>query len=228
MGTFGRIILVDDEIDLATALAEYLNLRGYDAIAIAGSFAYDVAAATCPPDLVVLDLAMPGEQGRDLLERIKSLSNVPVIIHSGTADLIDRVLLLELGAADVVPKPVAPRELLARIENVLARSSGRRRELVRFETTTVDLKAALVLHDDGTSERLGIGEIMLLRAFLSHPGRLLTREAILDIAPAQDRDALDRSVDSRVTRLKRKLATERIETRRGHGYVYVPPREAES
>ena len=159
MGMSDRIILVDDEVDLATALAEYLNLRGYDAIAVAGGFAYDVAAATHPPDLVVLDLAMPGEQGRDLLERIRSRSNVPVIIHSGTADLIDRVLLLELGAADVVPKPVAPRELLARIENVLARGSGVRRELVRFETTTVDLKAALVLRDDGAVVAVGFRKL---------------------------------------------------------------------
>jgi DNA-binding response OmpR family regulator len=228
MRTLGRIILVDDEVDLASALAEYLTLRGYDAVAVEGGFAYDVAAAAHPPDLVVLDLAMPGELGRDLLERIRAQSDVPVIIHSGTADLLDRVLFLELGVEDVVPKPVSPRELLARIENVIARRSGSRRELIRFECTTVDLKAALVLHDDGTSERLGIGEIMLLKAFLSHPNHLLTREAILDIAPAQDRDALDRSVDSRVTRLKRKLATERIETRRGHGYVYIPPRDGTS
>lgn len=225
MATFGRIILVDDEVDLGNALAEYLTHRGYDAVAVEGGFAYDVVAAAAPPDLVVLDLAMPGEPGRDLLARIKAAGDVPVIIHSGTADLIDRVLLLELGVEDVVAKPVAPRELLARIENVLARRSGVRRELIRFETATVDLRAALVLHDDGASERLGIGEVMLLKAFLAHPNRLLTREAILDIAPAQDRDALDRSVDSRVTRLKRKLATERIETRRGHGYVYVPPRD---
>ncbi len=119
-------------------------------------------------------------------------------------------------------KPVEPRELAARIQGLLNRRSGAKRDLARFETATVDLNAALVMHDDGTEERLGIGEIMLLRAFLQHPNRLLSRDDLLDLAPAQDRDALDRSIDPRVTRLKRKLATEWIQTRRGHGYIYTP------
>lgn len=220
----GRIILVDDEIDLASAFAEYLTARGFDAVAAEAAYAYDALAAAGAPDLVVLDLAMPGEGGRTLMARIRVKGDVPVIIMTGSADLLDRVLLLELGADDVVQKPVEPRELLARIEGILARRSGERRELIRFEAATVDLDAALVMRDDGTSERLGIGEIMLLRAFLAHPNRLLTRDEILDLAPAQDRDALDRSVDPRITRLKRKLVTEWIETRRGHGYVFAPPR----
>lgn len=228
MGFRGRIILIDDEIDLVSALAEYLTARGFDAVAAEGGYAYETLARAGPPDLVVLDLAMPGEDGRSLLTRIRDSSKVPIIIMTGSVQLLDRVLCLELGADDVVQKPVEPRELLARIEGIIARHSGERRELVRFEAATVDFKSALVMRDDGTSERLGIGEIMLLRAFLAHPNRLLTREAILDLAPAQERDALDRSVDPRITRLKRKLATEWIETRRGHGYVYAPPRDPAS
>lgn len=222
MAVRGRIILVDDEVDLVTAFAEYLNDRGFSAVVAEGGYAYAGLAAVHPPDLVVLDLSMPGEDGRDLLMRIRAEGEVPVIVMTGSDQLIDRVLCLELGADDVVRKPVEPRELLARVQGLLERRSGARRDLVRFETATVDIKASLVMHDDGREERLGIGEIMLLRAFIANPNRLLTRDDILDLAPAQDRDALDRSIDPRVARLKRKLATDRIETRRGQGYIYSP------
>jgi DNA-binding response OmpR family regulator len=225
MGWNRRVILVDDEIDLVSAFAEYLNDRGFNAVVAEGAYAYDGIAAAHPPDVVVLDLTMPGENGRDLLMRIRAKSDVPIIVMSGSVQLLDRVLCLELGADDVVQKPVEPRELFARIQGLISRKSGKSVETIRFETTTVDLRAALVMHDDGTVERLGIGEITLLRAFLAHPHRLLTRDEILDFAPAQDHDALDRSVDPRIGRLKHKLATNWIETRRGHGYVYSPPRD---
>ncbi len=222
MASRGRIILVDDEPDLIEAFAEYLNDRGFEALTIPGGYAYETLAAERPPDCVVLDLAMPGENGRDLLMRIRRGGDVPMIVMTASGELIDRVLCLEAGADDFVQKPVEPRELAARIQGLLNRRSGVKRDLARFETSTVDLNAALVMHDDGTEERLGIGEIMLLRAFLQHPNRLLSRDDLLDLAPAQDRDALDRSIDPRVTRLKRKLATEWIQTRRGHGYIYAP------
>lgn len=222
MASRGRIVLIDDEIDLISGFAEYLVDRGFDAVAGAGAYAYDGLAAAGKPDLVVLDLAMPGENGRELLLRIRAESDVPVIIMTGRAELVDRVLCLEMGADDLVQKPVEPRELAARIHSLLARRRGGRQDLVRFESATVDLRAALVMHDDGSEERLGISEVMLLRLFLANPHKLLTRDDILDQAPAQDRDALDRSVDPRVARLKRKLGTEWIETRRGFGYVFVP------
>jgi DNA-binding response OmpR family regulator len=225
MGWRGRVILVDDEIDLVSAFAEYLNDRGLHAVIAVGAYAYDGIAAGHPPDVVVLDLTMPGENGRDLLMRIRAASEVPIIVMSGSAQLLDRVLCLELGADDVIEKPVEPRELFARIQGLISRKSGKSAETIRFETSTVDLRAALVMHDNGTVERLGIGEIILLRTFLAHPNRLMTRDEILDLAPSQDRDALDRSVDPRIARLKRKLATSWIETRRGHGYVYAPPRD---
>ncbi len=227
MASRRRIILVDDEPDLIDAFAEYLNDRGFEAMTVPGGYAYEALAAQRPPDCVVLDLSMPGENGRDLLMRIRRSADVPIIVMTASGELIDRVLCLEAGADDFVQKPVEPRELAARIQGLLNRRSGAKRELVRFETATVDLNASLVMHDDGTEERLGIGEVMLLRAFLQHPNRLLSREDLLDLAPAQDRDALDRSIDPRVTRLKRKLATEWIQTRRGHGYIYAPSTAAD-
>lgn len=222
MASRGRIFFIDDEIDLVAAYAEYLNDRGFEAVTAEGGYAYDSLVAAGKPDLVVLDLSMPGETGRDLLMRIRATDDVPVIILSGRAELVDRVLCLELGADDIVQKPVEPRELAARIQGLLARRRGSRQDLVRFERSTVDLRASLVMHDDGSEERLGISELILLKLFLANPHKLLTRDDILDQAPAQDRDALDRSVDPRVARLKRKVATDWIETRRGFGYVYVP------
>ncbi|HRE20771.1 MAG TPA: response regulator transcription factor [Rhabdaerophilum sp.] len=222
MASRGRIILVDDEPELIAAFVEFLKDRGFDAVAAAGGYAYDALAKAGKPDLVVLDLQMPGENGRDLLLRIRRANDIPVIVMTGAGDLLDRVLCLELGADDFVEKRIAPRELAARIQGLLERHGSGQRDIVRFERTTVDLRAALVMHNDGSEERLGISEIMLLKAFLANPRKLLTRDDILDLAPALDRDALDRSVDPRVARLKRKLATDWIETRRGQGYVYAP------
>jgi DNA-binding response OmpR family regulator len=225
MGARGTIILVDDEIDLISAFAEHFRDRGFDAFTAEGAFAYDGLATAHPPDAVVLDLTMPGESGRDLLARIRAGGDVPVVVMSAQAGLLDRVLCLELGADDVVQKPVEPRELLARLQGLIARRRGGRPEVVRFEAAAVDLRAAVVMRDDGGEERLGLGEVMLLKAFLDNPHRLLSRDDLLDLAPAQDRDALDRSVDPRVARLKRKIGTAWIETRRGQGYVYAPPRK---
>ena len=222
MASRGRVVLVDDEPDLIEAFAEYLNDRGFEALTAPGGYAYEALAAARKPDLVVLDLSMPGESGRDLLMRIRRASDIPMIVMTASGELIDRVLCLEAGADDIVQKPIEPRELAARIQGLLNRRAGARQELIRFESATVDLNASLVMRDDGTEERLGIGEVMLLRAFLAHPNKLLSRDDLLNLAPAQDRDALDRSIDPRVIRLKRKIATEWIQTRRGHGYIYAP------
>jgi DNA-binding response OmpR family regulator len=172
---------------------------------------------------VVLDLHMPGESGRAILNRVRAAGDTPVIVMTASAELVERVLCLELGADDIVLKPIDPRELTARIQGLLDHKAGRKRETARFEAATVDLAAALVLRDDGVEERLGIGEVMLLRAFLANPHKVLTRDDLLELAPAQDRDAMRRSIDPRIARLKRKVGTAWIETRRGFGFVFAPP-----
>ena len=220
----GRIVLVDDEMDLASAFAEYLVDHGFDAVAVDGGGAFDVARSKAAPDCVVLDLAMPGADGHTILRRFRADSDAPVIVMSATAGLLDRVLCLEMGADDVVAKPIEPRELMARIDGLLARRRGGAGALVRLDRVTVDLRAARVMRDDGSEERLGPGEVMLLKAFLDRPRDVITREDLLDLAPAVDRDALERSIDARVSRLKRKLDTDWIETRRGLGYVFSPSR----
>ena len=223
MAAAARVLIVDDERDLAEAFAEYLADLGYD-VAIAGT-AWELEARLerHGADLVVLDLDLPGRNGLDLIRDGTIPEGTAVVVVTGNPDGIDRVIGLELGADDYVQKPVDPRELAARIAGVLRRRQGRRRPLVMFEAVSVDLAAARLLRENGLSERLSPGEIALIRAFAENPGRVLTREELIDLAPAEIAEAFDRSIDSRVARLRRKLGTEAVRTVRGFGYVFDPP-----
>ncbi len=226
MTSAARVLIVDDERDLAEAFAEYLADLGYE-VAIAGSaWELESALERRGADLVVLDVDLPGRSGLDLIRDGTIPDGTAVVVLTGNPDRIDRVIGLELGADDYVQKPVDPRELAARIAGVLRRRQGRRRPLVVFEAVSVDLAAARLLRENGASERLSPGEISLVRAFAENPGRVLSREELIDLAPAEIADAFDRSIDSRIARLRRKLGTETIRTVRGFGYVFDPPRTA--
>lgn len=224
MTSAARLLIVDDERDLAEAFAEYLGDLGYD-VAVAGSgLELETELERRTADLVVLDVDLPGRSGFDLIRDGAIPDGTAVVVLTGNPDRIDRVIGLELGADDYVQKPVDPRELAARIAGVLRRRQGRRRPLVVFETVSVDLAAARLLRENGAAERLSPGEISLVRAFAENPGRVLSREDLIERAPAEALDAFDRSIDSRIARLRRKLATETIRTVRGFGYVFDPPR----
>lgn len=217
-----RLVIVEDEADLAEALGEYFSDLGYD-VAVTGSvWELEARLARTGADLVVLDLDLPGRSGLDLVRAGTIPRDVAVIVHTGNADRIDRVLGLELGVDDWVQKPVDPRELAARIAAVLRRRQGRTRTLVVFETVSVDLAAARLLRRNGESERLAPGEIALVRTFAENPGRVLDRDTLIAAAPGDTTEAFDRAIDSRIARLRRKLATESIRTVRGHGYVFDP------
>lgn len=226
MARRSRIVFLDDEADLAEALAEYLADLGHDTAIVADGLALETELQARPCDLVVLDLNLPGgRSGFDLLQDIEALRDCGVIFLSGRAEPLDRVIGLELGADDFLAKPVDPRELAARVAAVLERRAGRARRLVPFETATADLGAARVLLPDGATEPLSPSEVALLRAFADHPHRVLTREDLLALAPGQEADPFDRAVDARVARLRRKLGTARLVTVRGQGYRYEPPWE---
>lgn len=218
-----RVLFVDDEPDLAEALAEYFEALGHQVRTATDGIAMEAALRAGPVDLIVLDLNLPGRGGFDILSDPDLLGGAAVIILTGNPDAVDRIVGLEMGADDYVQKPVDPRELAARAAAVLARRGGRARAVVPFETTSADLAAARVLLPEGGTEALSAGEVALIRAFADHPHRLLTRDDLLDLAPAESFEALDRSVDARVARLRRKLRTERIVTVRGQGYRYEPP-----
>lgn len=226
MARRGRIAVLDDEPDWADAVREYLVDLGYDVDCLKAAWELEPYLAREKPDLVILDIGLPGENGIDILIRTDLTSDVAVLVLTGNPDPVDRVLGLELGADDYVQKPVELRELAARVAGILQRRLGRRRNLVVFESASVDLVAARILKADGSTDRLSAGEVALIRIFAENPGKVLTREEIMERAPAEDEEAFDRAIDSRIARLRRKLDTETIRTVRGHGYVFDVPSHA--
>ncbi|TJV41613.1 MAG: response regulator transcription factor, partial [Mesorhizobium sp.] len=174
-------------------------------------------------DVVVVGDSLSQAEGRDLLKRHGGEGGPDFILICRPADLVDKVLALELGAADVVESPLNVRELAARIGGLLARRGRNAGELVVLENATVDLRSAMVMHRSGTEEQLSPGQVALLRLFLASPRKVLTRDDIIAAAPAENADAFDRSIDSRIVRLRRKLDTETITTIRGAGYRFDPP-----
>ncbi len=136
---------------------------------------------------------------------------------------METVLALELGAADVVDMPIDLRELAARIGRLASRMGRRGPELIALENATVDVRSALVMYKSGGEEQLSPGQVALLRLFLAHPRKVLSRDDIIAAAPAENTEAFDRSIDSRIVRLRRKLDTDCIVTIRGTGYRFDPP-----
>lgn len=217
-----RIIIVDDESDLRDAFAEYLGRLGHETLAVADGAGLDLALAVRPADLILLDLRLAAENGRVIMERVKRDHDVAVILISGHADLVDRVLALELGADDVLAKPVDLRELASRVGTVLRGRRPAQVRQMRFERATADLGTARLIHDDGRIDRLDAGEVALLRVFHANPGRLLTRAELLEEAPGARDDAMERSINNRVMRLRAKIGTAMIVTVRGGGYRLDP------
>lgn len=203
------------------SLADYLERRGYEVREADEEWMAESMLAGA--DVAVIGESYPPSAGLDLLRRYAGEGGPSFVMVSGRADLIEKVLALELGAADIVPSPVVWRELAARIGGIVGRRGKSQRELIVLENATVDLKAALVMHRSGSEEQLSPGQVALLRLFLANPRKVLTRDDIMAAAPAENAEAFDRSIDSRIVRLRRKLDTESIATIRGAGYRFDPP-----
>ena len=203
-------------------LVEHLQRRGYDTRLANNAWETDALLATSGCDVAVIGEGIPSSTMRELLRRYGEDGPAFVII-SAPGDLLETVLALELGAADVVENPVVVRELATRIGGLLARRGRGTPELLVLESVTVDLRSALVMHSSGEEDLLSPGQIALLRLFLANPRKVLTRDDIMAAAPAENADAFDRSIDSRIVRLRRKLGTESITTIRGSGYRFDPP-----
>lgn len=174
--------------------------------------------------VAVLGPALRNAEAFDLLRGEAGRPGSPFfLLVAPTPDLVGKVLALELGAADIVESGIAPRELAARIARLVERRGGSGRDLLVLENATVDLGAALAMHASGREEQLSPGQVALLRLFAARPSTVLSREELIAAAPAEDLDAFDRSIDSRIARLRRKLDTETIATVRGSGYRFDPP-----
>ncbi len=230
------IAVVDDEEPTRAMIGDYLAMNGLRVASCDGGAAFRDLLMRETPDLVVLDLNMPGEDGLSIVRFLKTETRIPVIMLTATASLVDRVVGLELGADDYLAKPCELRELLARIRSVLRRAASvaaspaaeadaARR--VRFGTKWLDLDAQLLWDEAGGSVQLVQSEFSLLKAFAENPRRVLTRERLLDLASARDSDPFDRAIDVRITRIRRKVEPDPahptvIRTVRGAGYIFSP------
>jgi DNA-binding response OmpR family regulator len=238
-----HIIVVDDEAPAREMVGDYLKMHGFVVTLCDGGTALRAAIETGLPDLVVLDLNMPEEDGLSIIRDLKARSNVPVIMLTATASPIDRVVGLELGADDYVAKPCELRELMARIRSVLRRSAPKptaatiaaaaqpaNAQLVRFGTKWLDLEAQALRDDEGNEHPLTASEFGLLKVFAANPKRVLSRERLLELANARDAEAFDRAVDLRIMRIRRKIEPDPtkpavIRTIRGGGYLFSPAGE---
>jgi two-component system phosphate regulon response regulator OmpR len=252
MAETAAIIVCDDEPDLRGAVAEYLGKRGLDVRQAEDGAALRRLLADRPADLVVLDIAMPGEDGLSIARALRAESDIGIVMLTAAGDVVDRVVGLEVGADDYIAKPVDLRELLARLRAVLRRREATQQALaaapaapapaagapavppgkrVRMGRTWLDLDARRLTGPDGVEIPLGPSEFALLRAFAERPGRVLSRETLLDLAHPRGDEHFDRSIDVRIARIRRKVEAvpERpavIKTIRGAGYVFDPAADA--
>jgi len=227
------ILIVDDESDLRTMLSSYLDAEGFDVVeAIDGDQALEQIDST-GPDLVVLDVGLPGMDGFEVLRRVRQVSEVPVIMLTAHAEEVDRIVGLTVGADDYVTKPFSPREVIARISAVLRRTTRTvgvaTDEIVKFEGLVVDLARREVRRDREVVD-LSALEFDLLAALASAPGRVFTREQLMERVWGWDYFGVPRLVDVHVANLRKALGDDAVSPRfigtvRGVGYKFVgPPR----
>ncbi|KKJ76718.1 chemotaxis protein CheY [Kiloniella litopenaei] len=228
-----QIIVCDDEPHLREMVAEYLSDRGYEIIEAANAKSMYEASEMYSPDLVILDINMPGEDGLTALRNLRNSSDVPVIMLTAASEVVDRIVGLEMGADDYLAKPVDLRELEARIKATLRRRPGvifdqkspKTTGSVQFGLCRLDLDSAQLFDADNNEIAITAMEFSLLRVFSENAGRVLNRDQLLEQAHDRDWEPFDRSIDLRISRLRRKIETnptkpEIIRTVRGIGYVF--------
>lgn len=235
-GEGATLLVVDDDPEIRELTQQYLQQQGFVVHCVASGEEMDALLATTEVDLIVLDLMLPGEHGLSIARRLKNEGTIPIVMVSAQGDDIDRIVGLEVGADDYLPKPFNPRELLARIRAVLRRARGARTEesagdgTVRFGAFQLDTGAHR-LSREGESVPLTSGEFDLLSILVAHPNKVLDRDRILDLLTGAERSPFDRSIDVRVTRLRSKIEPDAsapvfIKTIWGKGYMFCPDGDA--
>ena len=234
-----RILVVDDEEGIRELLFAYLSDFGFDVTAVADGGEMRRHLAEHPVDLVLLDLGLPQEDGLVLARELRSRADVPgIIIVTGRGEPVDRILGLELGADDYLPKPFDLRELVARVRSVLRRlrpegaaqpppaTAAEQPQRFEFDGWHIDLAARSVLRSDGTPVALTTGEFDLLATFVRQPNRALTRDELMDALYRREAGPFDRAIDVLVGRLRRKIESDPAEPQlvksvRGVGYLFA-------
>ncbi len=225
------ILIVDDDQALRELLQRYLTEQGFAVAAVNGGEAMKIWLEEHQPDLVVMDLMLPGEDGLSLTRHLRATSDVPVLILSARGEDIDRIVGLEIGADDYLPKPFNPRELVARVRAILRRRgnskhAGNGNDIYRFGPYVLNLGNYSLRRGD-EEVTLTSGEISLLALFVQHPNQVLSRDQLIELLKGYDRSPFDRSIDVRITRLRHKIEPDPkhpryIRTVWGKGYLFSP------
>ena len=231
-----HIAVVDDNREIRDLVGRYLQRQGYRVSSAEGGGALRRLLGSGAPDLVILDIMMPGDDGLTLCREIRARPgpDIPIIFLTARTEEMDRVIGLELGADDYIVKPFSSRELLARIKAVLRRvnalppqRAARRTGSVRFDRWELDLARRELQGDDGVGVPLSTSEFRLLKVLVEHPGMVLSRDQLLDLTVGREADPFDRSIDNQISRLRRKVERDPknptvIQTHRGGGYSFTP------
>jgi len=226
------LLLVDDEPTLREPLAEYLTRQGFVVQEAESAAAARTKLAQATPDLVLLDIMMPGEDGLSLCRHLVESRRLPTILLTAKGEAMDRIIGLEIGADDYVTKPFEPRELVARIRSVLRRAERPAAPatddelLYEFEGWQLDPLKHRLTDPDGALVPLSTAEFRMLRAFCDHPRQVLDRDRLLDMVQGREAHLFDRAVDNQISRLRRKIEADSrdprfIQTVRGGGYRFA-------
>jgi two-component system phosphate regulon response regulator OmpR len=239
MAHAGCVLIVDDDASIREMLAEYFGSHGFVTAEAEDGTTMRAAIERATPDVVLLDLRLPREDGLTLARYLRERYDVGIIMVTGSGEVVDRIVGLEVGADDYVTKPFDPRELLARVKSVLRRTqarpasepaNGAAAPRVRFGRCRLDLAAHQLFDDADREIPITTMEFDLLKVFAEHPGKALSRDRILTLTRNREWDPYDRSIDIRIARLRRKVEADPenpqvIRTVRGVGYMFVPPAE---
>ena len=230
-----HIVVVEDDGEMRTLIAKFLRQNGYRVTGARDGREMWETLSNAPVDLILLDVMLPGQSGLDLTRALRAKTRVPIIMVTARGDETDRIVGLELGADDYIPKPFSRLELLARIRAVLrraqpieeARLAGAAGDRILFAGWSLDTRRSELTEPDTSIVDLSSGEYDMLLAFCEHPQRVLTRDQLLDLARNRVSDSIDRSVDVMVSRLRRKVeptddSPAIIKTIRGAGYMFIP------
>lgn len=221
------LLVVDDDAELRQLLLEYFSERGYAVLLACDGRELWQQLEQHHVDLVILDLMLPGDDGMTLCRNLRAQSQVPILMLTASGDEMDRIIGLEMGADDYLQKPFVPRELLARVKNILRRSSeggGAPARELHFAGWLLDLDARHLVDRAGVAVPLSAGEFRLLKALAENPNRVLSRDQLLDVFSGREAGPYDRTIDVMISRLRRRLGDEGgeqalIKTVRSEGYM---------